>query len=66
MFLYSIEQGPDLHLCRHAEKGKQMSAPYKLAPDYHAHIYFDADSSKKARALGDRISAAFPEAKIGR
>jgi len=43
-----------------------MSAPYELAPDYHAHIYFDANSSKKARTLGDRISAAFPEANIGR
>ena len=43
-----------------------MSTPNEIAPAYHAHIYFDADSRDRARALGDRISAVFAEAKIGR
>ncbi len=43
-----------------------MSAPNEIAPAYHAHIYYDATSRDRAWALRERISAAFPEAEIGR
>ena len=34
--------------------------------DYHAHIYFDADSAARARLLCDRVGETFPEVEIGR
>jgi len=43
-----------------------MSAAIDLAPDYHAHIYFDADSRDKAWGLRERISLEFPDAEVGR
>ncbi len=33
---------------------------------YHAHVYFGPDSVAAARALYDRIPAAFPKAALGR
>ena len=43
-----------------------MSAPNEIASAYHAHIYYDAASRDRAWALRERVSAAFPEAEIGR
>ena len=34
-----------------------MAAP--VIDSYHAHVYFDADTTKKARALRERIEASF-------
>ena len=37
-----------------------MAAPVPSAiRDYHAHVYFDADSRESARALRDEIEANF-------
>lgn len=33
---------------------------------YHAHVYFDARTRERARALRDVVGKAFPEAQIGR
>ncbi|MCR9073698.1 MAG: DOPA 4,5-dioxygenase family protein [Alphaproteobacteria bacterium] len=33
---------------------------------WHAHVYFDADTTTIARGLYERVAAAFPEAEIGR
>ena len=48
------------------EKEVFMAAPNKLAPAYHAHIYFDANSRERAWALRERISAEFKQAEVGR
>ena len=50
-------------------------APTSAAPledpgiirDYHAHIYYDPESSRdRAARLRERVAAAFPEALLGR
>ena len=33
---------------------------------WHAHVYFDAQTAAPARALYDRVRAAFPAAEMGR
>ncbi len=33
---------------------------------WHAHVYFDAETTAPARALYERIAAAFPQAEMGR
>ena len=33
---------------------------------WHAHVYFDGGSTAPARALYERVSAAFPAAEMGR
>ncbi|WPZ37006.1 DOPA 4,5-dioxygenase family protein [Thalassobaculum sp. OXR-137] len=33
---------------------------------WHAHVYFDAETAATARALYDRVKAAFPAAEMGR
>ena len=33
---------------------------------WHAHVYFDGQTTGPARALSDRIQATFPEAEMGR
>lgn len=43
-----------------------MSAAIELAPNYHAHIYFDAGSRERAWALKERISSEFSDAEVGR
>jgi aromatic ring-cleaving dioxygenase len=43
-----------------------MPAANELAPDYHAHIYFDAGSRDRAWGLRERISREFTDAEVGR
>lgn len=42
-----------------------MTTVNELAPAYHAHIYFDANTRLKARALIERISDDFTAAEVG-
>jgi aromatic ring-cleaving dioxygenase len=47
-----------------------MSAPTETAEPqiagFHAHVYFDASSLEKARALCERAAQRFPSLQIGR
>lgn len=42
-----------------------MPARNQLAPSYHAHIYFDAGSRDRARALRTLISGTFEALQVG-
>jgi len=35
-------------------------------PDWHAHVYYDANSKRRAEALRAALEAAFPGAEYGR
>ncbi len=40
--------------------------PISAITDYHAHVYYNAASRRRAEALRQRLEAAFPEAAFGR
>lgn len=42
-----------------------MSTLRESAPEYHAHLYYEADSRDRAWALRELIANTFPELKVG-